>query len=134
MKHFKIFLPIFFLAICTFHVSAKKVKTDKEAPVYAFGIATSFLDTVMYVTPVQVLENALITKDGFLDNRSAYSLELKSHVEKTYSKSEFLSVIFFSQKKKEIDKAFSKVRSKYSDTNLSLKDIPSSEFSFYNPE
>ena len=77
MKYMRMFL----LATVAFTLcSAFTMKKDKEKPVYVFGIAASFNDTIVYYTEVQLLDSVLLDKDGFLPDREVYSYQLTHRV------------------------------------------------------
>ena len=61
--------------------SAFSLKKDHSKTVYAFGIAASFTDTVVYFTDIQILDSAKVSKEGFLTHRDLYSYQLKNYVE-----------------------------------------------------
>lgn len=42
---------------------------DKEKAVYAFGVAASFNDSIVYYTDIQVLDSVELDKNGFLPKR-----------------------------------------------------------------
>ena len=66
MKYFRIFLLAAITVMCC---SAFTMK-NKEKPVYVFGLAASFTDTIVYYTEIQLLDSVYLTKDGFLPQRA----------------------------------------------------------------
>ena len=76
MKHIKIvFAVMLVFTLCT----AFTMKSHK--PVYAFGVAASFNDSVVYCTEIQVLDSTALDKNGFLPKRDLYSYQLKNYLE-----------------------------------------------------
>ena len=78
MKYVKI---LFAMALVLTMCSAFSLKKDHSKTVYAFGIAASFTDTVVYFTDIQILDSAKVSKEGFLTHRDLYSYQLKNYVE-----------------------------------------------------
>ena len=63
---------------------------DKEKAVYAFGVAASFNDSIVYYTDIQVLDSVELDKNGFLPKRDLYTYQLKKeavNVKGKYKKS-----------------------------------------------
>lgn len=129
-------LFVVILALASFSVSAKKNKTvkPKVTQCYAFGVASSFLDSLMYITDIQVLDSAEISKDGFLTFRSEYSYQLQDYVELKLSKENFIPVIFFNLKKEKLEKEYQKLLKFYEKRSLDIQNISMGDFTFHKPE
>ena len=122
MKHVKIvFAVMLVFTLCT----AFTMKSHK--PVYAFGIAASFNDSVVYCTEIQVLDSTALDKNGFLPKRDLYSYQLKNYLEYT-------CMIYFSESKKKLEKEAVKVKAKYKKGTMALQTIAPDKFSFKKPE
>lgn len=106
-------------------------KTKKSSPVFAFGYSTSFNDSVVYLTTVQELPDASLEKGtNFLIDRPRYSSQLRSHLESRYWGHE-TAVVFFSEKKKKMDKKYQKVlKEQRKKKGIRIVEIPASEFQF----
>lgn len=132
MKYMRMFL----VAVVAFTLcSAFTMKKDKEKPVYVFGIAASFNDTIVYYTEVQLLDSVLLDKDGFLPDREVYSYQLKNHIEYDLKKSNYTCMIYFSENKTKLGKEADKLKARYrKDQGLSLQAIEPSAFTFKKPE
>ena len=77
MKYVRILCAVaLFFALC----SAFTMK-DKEKAVYAFGVAASFNDSIVYYTDIQVLDSVELDKNGFLPKRDLYTYQLKNYLE-----------------------------------------------------
>ena len=67
---------------------------DKEKVVYAFGVAASFNDSIVYYTDIQVLDSVELDKNGFLPKRDLYTYQLKNYLEYNLKKPDYtLSLI-----------------------------------------
>lgn len=84
----------------------------KEKNVYAFGVATSFSDTVAYCTAIQVLDSVRLDKNHFLPERELYSYQLKNYLEYDLGKPNFTCMIYFSRNRNKLEKEQSKVLSR----------------------
>ena len=78
MKYLRILLAVTLVfTLC----SAFSMKKEKEKQVYAFGVAASFNDTIVYYTEIQMLDSVVLDKRGFLPQRELYSYQLKNYLE-----------------------------------------------------
>ena len=118
------------LAITTLPLGLQ-AKSDKQPTVYAFGYSTNLNDTTLFISAVQPLEGAVLTrKEHFLEHRNAYGNQLKAHLENLYQ-GHHTCAVFFSKNKKSLDKKYAKLRAhllKMKHTHLT--EIPTSEFQF----
>ncbi len=103
-------------------------------PVYAFGIAASFNDSVVYCTEIQVLDSTALDKNGFLPKRDLYSYQLKNYLEYDLKKPDYTCMIYFSESKKKLEKEAVKVKAKYKKGTMALQTIAPDKFSFKKPE
>ena len=68
---------LLFLTLVTLPVSGKV----KCTPIYIFGVAASFNDSIIYITDIQIIDSAWIdSKTGFLERRSEYTNQFRSHL------------------------------------------------------
>lgn len=127
MKYFRIFLLAAITVMCC---SAFTMK-NKEKPVYVFGLAASFTDTIVYYTEIQLLDSVYLTKDGFLPQRDLYSYQMKNYLEYEKDKPYYTCMIYFSENKSKLTKEASKLKNKYQKAKgILLQAIDSQEFSF----
>lgn len=70
---------------------------DKEKAVYAFGVAASFNDSIVYYTDIQVLDSVELDKNGFLPKRDLYTYQLKNYLEYNLKKPDYTCMIYFSE-------------------------------------
>lgn len=78
MKYVRILFAVALVFMVCSAFSFKKGKEGKEKAVYAFGVAASFNDTVVYFTDIQVLDSVKLDKGGFLPKRDLYTYQLKN--------------------------------------------------------
>jgi predicted solute-binding protein len=128
MKFTKISLVLLFSFIL---LSAFSLKKEKDGLVYAFGIAASFTDTIVYYTEIQALDSAKLNKHKFLPNRDAYSYQLKNHLEYERNIPNRVCMIYFSNNKKNLEKEATKLLNKYKkNKGITTQRIDVAEFRF----
>ena len=91
-------------------IRAASSKTRQQT-VYIFGMATSFVDSVAYITEVQEL-NAYVQSNGFLADRSLYTLQLNNYFVGRQGQEHMTCAVFFKKKKASAEKARDKIRKK----------------------
>lgn len=117
---------VLFCAALMYSLSNHAQKT-----VYAFGFGTSFNDSTVYLSAIQILPEAQIQKKtGFLENRASYTLQMKRYLESNYVGHE-TCVLFFSTKKEKLEKKYIKVRRQAQrNKQQTVRELPSEEFRF----
>lgn len=134
MKYVRIALTLV-LAFVLCSAFTMKDKKEKAKEVYAFGVAASFTDTVVYYTPIQLLDSVHLTKNNFLPRREMYSYQMKNYLEYTLKKANYTCMIYFSENKNKLEKEAAKLMNKYKKQGgLLLQPIKQEEFSFKKPE
>lgn len=114
--------------------SAFTLKSN-EKPVYAFGVAASFNDSVVYYTEIQVLDSVGLDKTGFLPKRDLYAYQMKNYLEYNLSKPDYTCMVYFSESKKKLEKEAVKVKSKYKKgSGLVLQAVDPNAFTFKKPQ
>ena len=78
-------------------------KSEKDSVVYIFGASISFSDTIVYFTEIQQIDDVVVEK-GFLPNRQLDSYELKDYMSFKENMPGRISVIYFSDKQKDLVK------------------------------
>ena len=92
---------------------------DKEKAVYAFGVAASFNDSIVYYTDIQVLDSVELDKNGFLPKRDLYTYQLKNYLEYNLKKPDYTV----------------KVKGKYKKSkNMVLQVVKPEAFTFAKPQ
>ena len=104
-------------------------------PIYIFGTAASFNDSIVYFTDIQILDSAWIDeKNDFLLNRGEYSTQLREHFNNT-GQSGRTCIVSFALTEKDILKKYEKMRSMYTGTKkrpkrLDIRQLDDEEFKF----
>lgn len=117
------------LMLCSAFTLKKEKKTEG---VFLFGIAASFNDSVVYFTPIQLVDSVKLEK-GFLPKRAQYAYQLKNQIEVTQGKSDYTCMIYFAETKAKLEKEVAKVKGKYAKSKLHLEEIPAESFTFRKP-
>ena len=117
------FSVLSFLACLLCLTAGAKVK---QRAVYLFGFATTFTDSVGYVTDVQRLDSSYIdVKTKFLIGRNLYSSQLQQYLEENEGSNHPVTSIFFGKKKEKMEKRLQTLRRRYEkEKGLMLKTIP----------
>ncbi|MEG1562844.1 MAG: hypothetical protein RR365_03830 [Bacteroides sp.] len=131
MKYVKIlFAVVLVFTLC----SAFSLKKGNPKEVYAFGISTSFTDTVVYYTDIQLMDSIKLDKNGFLPHRDAYSFQLKSFLEFELNKTSQTSMMYFSENKSKLEREAGKVLDRYKkNKSLTLVKVDTTKFRFTKP-
>ena len=137
MKLIKIFFA-FLMMFAVAQASAKKPKEPKApksttTTVYAVGVATSFNETVAYLTDMQVLNDATLDRKAYLHRRSGYSFQLRDYLV-AQGNQDYTCLILFNVKKAKLEKELNKVRSRFAKDNIQVLEIKEQDFRFTKPE
>lgn len=124
----------FALALVFLVCSAFTMKKGGDKPVYVFGIAASFNDTVVYYTSVQMVDSVALDHHGFLPRREQFSYQMKNYLEYTMGKPNYTCMIYFSEKKSKLEREASKIMGKYKKDSMSLQLLDKNAFTFKKPE
>jgi len=130
-KLFKFIVLALLLAATTTTAEAKRVKVPH---VYMFGFSASFIDSTLYITDIQDVENVWYdTKNDFLLARDSYSSQLKEYVSEKKGQANRVCLVMFATSKKKAEKKYEKLKKKYADRNgviAGLQYLTSSDFKF----
>ena len=130
----KKFVSVAFLLLLLVVSTASTMK-KKDRNVYAFGVAASFNDSLVYWTSIQLLDSVTLDKNGFLPKREAYTYQLKNHLEYTLKKVNYTCMIYFSDDKSKLEKEEQKLKGKYKKSKgLHIQQLDAQSFSFKKPE
>lgn len=115
-----LFFVLFFLACLACQNAEAKIK---QKPVYMFGFAISFVDSVAYITDVQYIDSSFIdTKTKFLVGRNMYSLQLQEFLAKNEGCTHPVTAVFFGKKKEKMEKKMLSVRRRF-ERDFKLKNV-----------
>ncbi|MBQ7495241.1 MAG: hypothetical protein IJT75_05745 [Bacteroidaceae bacterium] len=127
MKH-RIFVILLSL-ICT--LAAEAAKEPRMKPVYIFGFAASFTDSVACQTVVQRVDSAWVDSHGFLVDRALYSLQLQMYMEQEEHLANAVTTVFFSRSERKMQRLWAKMQRKYEAAqNLIFHVTPAEQFRF----
>ena len=87
----------------------KKVKEVEPVTVYIWGASMSFSDSIVYFTEIQKLD-AVVMENGFLPYRQYYAYELKDHMNFEENMPGRISMIYFDEKLKKLEKKEQKIK------------------------
>lgn len=116
------------VALCAaLQVSAR----DRQQSIYMFAYGTSFNDSTIYLSTVEVVKNATIEqKTNFLNNRLSYSNAFKQFLDVKYS-GIHTTAVFFNVKREKLEKMYLKIRrNTQKSRTMRLVEVPASDFRF----
>lgn len=116
------------VALCAaLHVSAR----DRQQSIYMFAYGTSFNDSTIYLSTVEVVKNATLEqKTNFLNNRLSYSNAFKQFLDVKYS-GIHTTAVFFNVKREKLEKMYLKIRrNAQKSRTMRLVEVPASDFRF----
>lgn len=117
-----------FVALCAaLQVSAR----DRQQSIYMFAYGTSFNDSTIYLSTVEVVKNATLEqKTNFLNNRLSYSNAFKQFLDVKYS-GIHTTAVFFNVKREKLEKMYLKIRRNTQKSKaMRLVEVPVSDFRF----
>lgn len=116
------------VALCAaLQVSAR----DRQQSIYMFAYGTSFNDSTIYLSTVEVVKNATLEqKTNFLNNRLSYSNAFKQFLDVKYS-GIHTTAVFFNVKREKLEKMYLKIRRNTQKSKaMRLVKVPVSDFRF----
>lgn len=116
------------VALCAaLQVSAR----DRQQSIYMFAYGTSFNDSTIYLSTVEVVKNATLEqKTNFLNNRLSYSSAFKQFLDVKYS-GIHTTAVFFNVKREKLEKMYLKIRrNTQKSRTMRLVEVPASDFRF----
>lgn len=116
------------VALCAaLQVSAR----DRQQSIYMFAYGTSFNDSTIYLSIVEVVKNATLEqKTNFLNNRLSYSNAFKQFLDVKYS-GIHTTAVFFNVKREKLEKMYLKIRrNAQKSRTMRLVEVPASDFRF----
>ncbi len=94
---------------------AKKHRV-KQTQLYMMGIAVSHIDSVVFITDMLPVDSVTIEKKTkFLMDRQLYSFQLQRYLEQTYECAPYVPAVFFSPKKKKMERRYLSLHKRYSE-------------------
>jgi len=112
MKFKKTLLAALLLAT-SFLMPNEVFAVNRLTPVYMFGFVSSFNDSTVYFTDIQLVDTAWIdSKTRFLYSRENYSFQLRDHMQAA-GVDHPTCTVFFAEKRKDIEKRYLKMKKRY---------------------
>lgn len=105
-----------FLAITAVVAFAATPTKPVKQRVYMFGAAVSFTDSVAVMTDLQAID-AYIMPNGFLADRSLYTLQFNNYLVAKQMREHLTCAVFFDKNKAKVEKRYQKVRKKYRESS-----------------
>lgn len=104
---------------------------DRQQSIYMFAYGTSFNDSTIYLSTVEVVKNATLEqKTNFLNNRLSYSNAFKQFLDVKYS-GIHTTAVFFNVKREKLEKMYLKIRrNTQKSRTMRLVEVPASDFRF----
>jgi hypothetical protein len=132
MKFSRFTLPLILLMMLgTIKATAAPVVTPKA---YMFGFVANFTDSVVYFTDIQTVDSVWYdSKTKFLLGRSGYSNQLRDYFSHNMKKPHTTCVVIFALNRKDAEKKFVKLRSKYTGKKAGayeIRNLNENEFHF----
>ncbi len=104
----------------------------KPTTLYVYGFSASFNDSTVYITDIMTLDSAWVdTKTEFLYGRAQYSYQLKAYLMQQGVITP-TTIISFATTRKQAEKKYMKLRSKYTEKKgaYTIKYLTESDFRF----
>lgn len=116
-------------------IATVQAKKDRIVRVYMFGVAANLNDSTVYVTDIQVIDSAFVTKSGLLPERAIYSFQLQNYLEEKQSMANMTTAVVWGTKLKTVNKSYNKIRRRYAkDTASRIAALPGDGFAFTRVE
>ncbi|MEG2573396.1 MAG: hypothetical protein RSA44_01915, partial [Bacteroides sp.] len=100
----------------------------------AYGISSSFTDSTVYYTDIQLLDSVRLDKNKFLPQREVYAYQLKNYLESEKGLKNRTCMMYFSKSKSKLAKDFNKAITRYKKNKTSLQQVDAKAFRFTKPE
>lgn len=105
-------LAVTLLVAIPLHAAPK----DKNVTAYLFGFAASFNDSIVYITDIQEVATAYVTKKhNHLVDRSEYSYQLRNYLTEQRPGTHPTAVTYFALNRKKAEKKYAKLKRKYTE-------------------
>lgn len=106
---------------------------NELTPIYMFGFASSFNDSIVYITEIQQIDSAWIdSRTKFLYGRNSFSEQLSDHLTASGSPN-MTCMVKFAKTRKDIEKNFIKLTKRYLEKgSYQVKRIDENTFKFVN--
>lgn len=108
-------------------------KGYRPAKIYMFGFASSFNDSIVYLTDIQTVNAYLVNnRTKFLANREDYSYQLRNYLQSNGLEAFPTCITMFAENEKDATKKYLKLKERYekSKKKYSIKSLKDSQFKY----
>ncbi len=125
-----VIIAVIFLLAAVLSLNAAPGGTPDKRTVYMFGVAESFTDSVLFMTEVQEVE-AYVHSNGFLANRSLYSLQLNNSIVTNQQIENVTCAVFFDKSLAKATKRWEKMNRRFREKGIAMpQTLRADEFTF----
>ena len=117
-------------------IGTASAKRQQVGKMYMFGMAAAFTDTIVHFTNIQAVDSVWIdTKNDFLEERKAYSYQLRDFLNQKQQMPNRTCIVFYAQKREKLEKKYLKLKNLYTKgkdgkQHFDVRYIPDSDFMF----
>lgn len=104
------------LLLCLLCLQAAEAKGKKvvQKPVYMVGVGFSFVDSLVFITDVHLVDSVTIEKKTkFLADRQLYSFQLQHYLEANHKGGPFVPSVFFGTSKRKMERRYLSLHKRY---------------------
>lgn len=104
---------------------------QKKTPLFVYGFATSFNDSTVYFTEIQLMDGTWVdSKTGFLYSRENYSYQLRESLKARGLKNP-TCVTVYGKTRKDVEKKYSSMKKRYAaNGRYNVQYLTANDFSF----
>lgn len=106
-------------------------KNSRQVDIYMFAASFSMLDSVLYVSDIQKMDNVIVNNKWFVKERAAFEAQFTEYVSPAFNGSQMTS-IYFSEKLKNVERRKARLLKRNSKKNRFYL-IEKKDFRFSNP-
>lgn len=119
------------LTLATILLPSVASAINKQERIYAYGLATSFNDSTVYITDIQQIDDAWVdTKSGFLYSRDNYSYQLRDYLKRN-GVAHPTCVTVYGKTRKDVEKKYMAIKKRYTTKGkYDIKYLNASNFSY----
>ena len=108
-------------------------KKSRQVDVYMFAASFSLLDSVLFVSDIQLVKDVTVNNKWFIKERLFFEKQFSDYVVGTEDNESYMTSLLFSEKEKQLIKKRERLI-KRNKKKLGYKFYPISDFKFSNPE
>lgn len=104
-------------------------ETNKSMTLFLYGVSISLNDSSVYITDVTPVDGAYLQNKKFLGGASEYTTQMNQYFTKKVGDRR-TNAVFFHKTRKDAEKAYMKLRKRYTKKGIELQAIPTGDFTF----